>query len=297
MNLDDQLRAALSEEADMRTAPPPDVEGMISGGQTRRRRRNALWAGGSVLAAVIAVGGVYGVAQLGDDETNSDDHGVVDQPLEPQALPISDDGATPIEAGTHLSPAGESQVAAYDVTVPADWHVQYGVMLVKHPAPPSTEAHPEIEGTEGMFLSPFVMDKVRIFRDACHGGQKVGASPSSVTELVSSLRAQQSGPLTSDPVATTLGGLPATRIDLGFRARADLSRCRIPGMLQIWRADLARNVDYNVLLPNGSISVYVVDVAGRSQGFIAQTLSETSETDRAELQSILDSISFATSAQ
>lgn len=297
MNLDDQLRAVLNEEADIRTAPTPDVRSMISGGQIRRRRRNAVWAGGSVLAAVIAVGGMYGVAQLGDDDTKSEDHGVVDQPPEPQALPITNDGATAIEAGTHLAPAGESQVAAYDVTVPADWHVQYGIMLVKHPTPPSPEAHPEIDGTEGMFLSPFVLDKVRLFRDACHGGEKIGAAPSSVTELVSGLRGQQSGPLTSDPVATTLGGLPATRIDLGFRARADLSDCRLPGTLQIWRADPERDVDYNVLLPNGSISVYVVEVAGRSQGFLTQTLSETSDTDRAELQSILDSISFETDAQ
>lgn len=296
MNLDDQLRAVLNEEADVRDAPPPDVRGMISGGQARRRRRNAAWAGGSILAAVIAVAGSYGVAQQWDVDTSSEDHGVVDQGPGPQAVPITHDGATAIDAGTHLVPAGESQVAAYDVTVPGGWHVQYGIMLVKHPAPPAPEAHPEIRGVEGMFLSPFVLDEVRLFRDACHGGEKIGAAPSSVTELVSGLRAQQSGPVTSDPVATTIGGLPATRIDLGFRAGADLSDCRIPGMLQIWRADPERNEDYNVLLPNGSISVYVVEVAGRTQGFLAQTLSETSDTDRAELQSILDSISFDTGA-
>lgn len=297
MNLDDQLRAVLNAEADVRTAPPPDVRGMISGGRTRRRRRNAAWAGGSVLAALVAVGGLYGVAQLGDDHTNSEDHGIVDLPLGPQALPVTNDGATAIDAGTHLAPEGESQVAAYDVTVPADWHVQYGIMLVKHPAPPSPNAHPEIEGTKGMFLSPFVLGKTKLFRDACHGVERIGAAPSSVTELVSGLRAQQSGPVTSDPVATTLGGLPATRIDLGFRAAVDLSDCRIPGALQIWRADPERHVDYNVLLSNGSISVYVLEVGGRLQGFLTQTLSNTSDTDRAELQSILDSISFETDSE
>lgn len=294
MNLDDQLRAVLNEEAGGRRAPLPDVRGIISGGRTRRRRRNAVRAGASVLATVVAVGGLYGVAQLGDYDTGSEDHGVVDQSPEPRALPISDDGAAALEAGTHRAPAGESQVAAYDVTVPADWHVQYGIMLVKYPTPPSPDTHPEIDGTEGMFLSPFVLEKVRLFRDACHGGEEIGAAPSSVAELVSGLRAQRSGPLTSDPVATTLGGLPATRIDLGFRSGGDLSDCRIPGMLQIWRAHPERNVDYNVLLPHGSISVYVVEVAGRSQGFLTQTLSETSDADRAELRSILDSISFST---
>ena len=40
MTLDEQLRAALSQEADMQTVPRPDVDELISGGRVRRRRRN-----------------------------------------------------------------------------------------------------------------------------------------------------------------------------------------------------------------------------------------------------------------
>lgn len=61
-------------------------------------------------------------------------------------------------------------------------------------------------------------------------------------------------------------------------------------MLQIWSG-------YFVLFPAESASVYVVDVGGRVQVFVTKTDDDASPTDRAELQSILDSISFQTGAQ
>ena len=64
MSLDDQLRTALNQQADLRYAPPPDVEGLISGGRARRRRRNATRAGFGAVAVVLVVGGVYGVTQI-----------------------------------------------------------------------------------------------------------------------------------------------------------------------------------------------------------------------------------------
>ncbi|HEY2877518.1 hypothetical protein [Nocardioides sp.] len=64
MSLDDQLRTALNQQADVRYAPPPDVQGLISGGRARRRRRHATRAGFGVMAVVLAVGGVYGARQI-----------------------------------------------------------------------------------------------------------------------------------------------------------------------------------------------------------------------------------------
>jgi len=68
MTLDEQLRAALNQEADMVQAPAPDVDRLISGGTVRRRRRTATRLG--VAAAVVAVlvgGGVYAATQLESD--------------------------------------------------------------------------------------------------------------------------------------------------------------------------------------------------------------------------------------
>jgi hypothetical protein len=64
MSLDDQLRTALNQQADTRYAPPPDVQGLISGGRARRRRRNSTRAGLGVAAIVLAVVGGFGVIRI-----------------------------------------------------------------------------------------------------------------------------------------------------------------------------------------------------------------------------------------
>jgi hypothetical protein len=73
MNLDQQLRTALSEEADMHNAPAPDVNKLIRGGKIRqRRRRRARFVRGGVAAAlaVLVAGGVYGVTKTDPGTTN-----------------------------------------------------------------------------------------------------------------------------------------------------------------------------------------------------------------------------------
>ena len=283
MNLDDQLRAVLNEEAEMRTAAPPDVQGLISGGQARRRRRNAVWAGGSVLAAVIAVAGGYGVAQLGDEADSVSQ--VADQPT-PQPLP---DTPVPvaIESGTYLVEAEDYVVVPYTITVPVGWDAQHGTYISRH------QDEPDAIGIE-----PFVLDKIRLTDDTCTGPETLGTAQTSTAGLVAALRAQGSGLRVSDPVADTVGGHPATRIDLDYPGSKPLSNCRLsttpgiePGVLQVWSG-------YFVLFPPESASVYVVDVGGgRAQVFVTRTRDDASAADRAELQSILDSISFQTGAE
>ncbi len=68
MNLEQELRAVLSQEAEMTNATRPDVDSMIAGGQDRRRRRNLAWAGGVAAAVVLVGGSIYGVAQAGGDD-------------------------------------------------------------------------------------------------------------------------------------------------------------------------------------------------------------------------------------
>lgn len=284
MSLDDQLRAVLNEEAAMRTATPPDVPGLISGGQARRRRRNAVRAGGSVLAAVIAAGGVYGVAQLGDRADSASQ--VTHQPT-PRLLPDSPVSVA-IEPDTYVVSGNSGEVVTpYTITVPAGWYAQHGTDLHKHA---------DQRGAIG--IEPFVLDQIRLTDDTCRGDETWGTPQTSTASLEAGLRAQGSGLQVSDPVADTVGGVAATRIDLDYPGSQALTSCRLstapgaePGALQVWSG-------YFVMFPTETASVYVVDLGdGREQVFVTRTRDDASAADRAELQSILDSISFQTGAE
>jgi hypothetical protein len=113
MNLDQELRAALDREADMPDIPPPDIEGLISRGRVRRRRRNANRVG-AVAAAVVLVGGTaYGVTQVssGNPRTGPD---IADQPSvlpdateTPSPQPYVDTDGNPIEPGAYRKYVGQ----------------------------------------------------------------------------------------------------------------------------------------------------------------------------------------------
>jgi hypothetical protein len=168
--------------------------------------------------------------------------------------------------------------------VPTGWQARDGDELSK--------------GQEGsLVIDAFALDKIRLADDTCRGGETFGAPQTSVNGLMAGLRAQGSGLRVSDPVAATVGGLAATRIDLAYPAARPLPNCRAsassavqPGALQVWTG-------YFVLFPSESARVYVVEVDGRAQMFLTKTPDDASAADRAELQSILDSISFRTEAQ
>ena len=112
MNLDEQLRAALSLEADMQNATRPDIDGLITGGRARRRRRNVLWAGGAALAVVLIGGGAYAVTQL--DLSDAGSSPIVDEPTSeatPSDLP-GDAGSDYLEPGTTGSWSAPTRPAA-----------------------------------------------------------------------------------------------------------------------------------------------------------------------------------------
>ena len=271
----------------MRTATPPDVPGLISGGQARRRRRHAAWAASGVLAAAIAAGGGYGVMQLNNDDDAISP--IARQPT-PQPLP---DTAEPvaIDPGTYVIPEDSDYVVApYTITVPVGWEAQHGSSIGKH-------ASDAVLEDGDVWIEPFALDRVRLTGDTCHGDGTLGAPQTSTAGLVAGLRAQGSGLRVSDPVADTVGGHPATRIDVDYPGSTPLSGCRLstndgiePGVLQVWSG-------YFVLFPAQSASVYVVDVAGRSQLFVTRTSDDAPAADRAELRSLVDSITFPTGTQ
>ena len=61
-----------------------------------------------------------------------------------------------------------------------------------------------------------------------------------------------------------------------------------PPGLQIWFSDLTQK--YFVLMPGSTASIYVVDVRGERQVFLAEHATTASDSVLRELQSVIDSI-------
>jgi hypothetical protein len=195
-------------------------------------------------------------------------------PISPRLLPAGD---AALEPGTYLVQESASSAVDYTVTVPEGWSVQEGEQLVIH----SNQA-----GETGM--TSFVVEKV--YAKPCQGerGPEIPVGHAA-DDLVAALLAQP-GPVKSAPVAVTLGGFPATRVDLRVPDRMRSKNCfRGPGTgMQIWLSDPD---DYLVLDDQGLLSIYVVDLEGERAVFTTQYRPGiTAEEDRAAVLQILESI-------
>jgi hypothetical protein len=182
-----------------------------------------------------------------------------------------------IEPGSYRIPSSEWSALDFTVTFPAGWTVQYGHVYHQN--------HERGETAEF-----YAIDLDEVYTDSCHGEgipREVGPG---VDDLVTALL-EQEGPVAGEPVETTLGGYPATRIDLRVPKRLDLEDCRLADDrvlgLQLWYSVSADK--YFVLLPRGTAHVYILDVDGDRQVFVTQQVSPT-PADRTELQAVLDSI-------
>ena len=184
-----------------------------------------------------------------------------------------DDADVPIEPGTYRIPGSAWSTKDFTVTFPEGWTVQYGHVY-----------HQD----DGETAELYTVRVDEIFTDPCQDGstpQRVGPAPE---DLVTALLAQK-GPVASDPVETALGGYRATRIDLGIPKDSEgCATLEADFGLQLWYSRPADK--YFVLLPDGAASVYVVDVGRTRQVFVTQVREATSTADRAELQTVLDSI-------
>ena len=204
----------------------------------------------------------------------------------PSAMPSPTPGATTtpfaystepvaIEPGTYRIPRSEWSLVDFTVTFPEGWTVQYGHVYIKHP---------DTDDELGFYA--VLVDAINA--DACEGnnGELVEVGPS-VDDLAAALL-QQQGPLASGPIDATLGGYPATRIDLTVPDGFDLEPCNLEDIgLQVWYSAPADK--YFVLLPGGNMSVHIVDVDGQRQVFLTGGFAASDEDVR-ELQAILDSI-------
>ncbi len=196
----------------------------------------------------------------------------------PSAVPtpfaFSEDDVA-IEPGTYRIPSSAWSLRDFTVTFPEGWSVQYGHVYHKH-------SDTEVD------VSVYAVVVDAIHADACagSGGEIMEVGPS-VDDLGAALL-QQSGPVASDPVETTLGGYRAIRVDLSIPDGFDLTSCNAADVgLQVWySAPADKNL---VLLRDEIMSVYIVDLDGQRQVFLAGRHAMAND-DAQELQEVLNSI-------
>jgi hypothetical protein len=202
------------------------------------------------------------------------------------AIPQTD---SPLVAGTYLISAqgrGGSDPIVWSIV---DFTVTLPSGLVGHTGH-YVSKNEEVEGASGYGFYPVLVDEV--YADPCLGESgptaTVGPEPD---DLVDALVAQPG--TTTTVTHTTIGGYPATRVDLEIADDVDLKSCFLfefgpPGGLQIWFSEPSDK--YLVSMPDLVSSIYVVDINGQRQVFMAGVSSDASDEDLAELQSIVDSI-------
>jgi hypothetical protein len=242
------------------------------------------------MALVITLAACSGPSPSGSEpaSTNAASAPIATVPASaPPASPSPSEGGTgtpfpytveplAIEPGTYRIAASAWSVSDFTVAFPKGWTVQYGQVFNKHP-----------DTNEEFGFYGVVVDE--IFADACEGdtGELLDPGPS-VDDLATALL-EQPGPMATGPTVATFGGYPTSRVDLTIPAGFDLQACSLGGIgLQIWYSPPADK--YFVLLPDGVSNVYILDVDGQRQVFLAGHGLATSDEDLAELQAVLDSI-------
>ena len=128
----------------------------------------------------------------------------------------------------------------------------------------------------------------QVFSDACKEGA-LKPVDGTLQGLVDALDAQLSTDATVTQV--TLGGRPATRVDLVPALGLDMAQCSegADGPLKIWHE---KEPGYYALYPGARGIVYVLEIDGELAVFTGATGPNASASDLAELEAVITSTRF-----
>jgi hypothetical protein len=235
---------------------------------------------GVVAAAVVAVAIVGisvlprpgGVAGPGTSATASPS---------PTSSPVPLPSAGALDAGTYYIAAGPITPARLTFTVPAGWATREAFVFK---GPPATKT----PTTDFGDVELMVWTVTHVYNDICKNRTLVSAG-TTAAQLVSVLRSQR-GRIVSAPTSITLGGFPATRMEMAVPAALDVSKCD-SGIIRFW-PDPGPDESGGLCCsaPGSTDVVYVVDVAGDPVAVAARHQANSSSADIAELDNIVASI-------
>ena len=161
-------------------------------------------------------------------------------------------------------------------------------------APPEWSGH--IGGPNAVWLGPVKGDDVvsfqrfdKVFTDPCHPepGALVPAIGPAASDLVDRI-VTRPGLAPTTKTVTTVGGLPATLLELRLNGSTTLGDCT-NGKYELWELPLGA---VNELRPGMSERVWVMDVEGQRLVVLAIDAGGASQAQQQAIQQLLDSIRF-----
>jgi hypothetical protein len=178
--------------------------------------------------------------------------------------------------GTYLVSDPTLTLRPYSVVVPAGWIGGDGA-----------SRGDAFEGT-GVELTTWLI--THVYADSCHWtGTLVPVADTAA--LVAALTAQV-GHAHSAPVATTIGGLPATKLTLSLDAPSDVTGCEVAGHVHIWPAPGADESGGWAMIPGETITAYIIEKSPQLMVLMTVQHKDSPPADVAGLQQILDSVEF-----
>ena len=172
---------------------------------------------------------------------------------------------------------------SFRVTFPAGWDVvsEDGSDIRKHRDQP------------GEVIFTVFSPDINVYPDACASEESPPCTGPTTDDLIAALNAQKNSDV-SEPAPITIGGRPGVRVEVSTPKGLDIAGC-FEGIQRIWSGATGGN--YLAFgAPGGTHPVSIVETpSGRivlSTGFD----DTATAADKAELQSIVDSIQFETAS-
>ncbi len=254
--------------------------------------RYGIAAAAVVLVAVLAFNLIPKSGGVGGPGTSSSPPPASASPTQGPS-PTPPPSASPSPAAIRLRTAGELAAGSYffddpsrtvisadrvTFTMPAGWTTTEGVFIAKHRDEPGE-----------VLLVPWVV--THVFSNACQWEEDQVVQVETVDEIVAALE-EQTGREASRPSGVTIGGVAAQRIELTVPPDLDVATCT-NGNQRYWPGpgpDFSSGLCCN---PAGNTDVvYVLDLPTSPMVVVTRHYPGSSEADRAELESIVQSMRF-----
>ena len=200
----------------------------------------------------------------------------------PSPSPADAPVAGALEAGTYRLSEFFHTLRPFVFTVPDGWRRTDNFV-----------GNGEVAADDGVFggdgVSMATWPVSHIYADSCHWDGTL-VRTDTVEDVVAALQAQ-TGHASTEPTTTTFAGLPATRIEFSLPADTNVSGCD-EQLVRLW-PDAGPKEQFGLPIdPGQTFTIYVLEVRGAPQLFIAMRNDRSPAADVAALEEVMASIRF-----